>query len=191
MFLQVRIISLELIRIQCFIFSDNPSPFMRHEIARHTKHPSHVVLFNFRGGARVSIKQGWGVKVSGCPDTVGAIDGVEYLAGVLENAETFNVGEVLVPKKVVMMGLCHEDLSAYTKPNSRDYQGKQRYQVSERGDFWIVSNLNESPKKSRMSSGEGENIVIVRMSGGRQGDENQEDREAGEDGNDGGGRGEG
>ena len=142
MFLQVRIISLELIRIQCFIFSDNPSPFMRHEIARHTKHPSHVVLFNFRGGARVSIKQGWGVKVSGCPDTVGAIDGVEYLAGVLENAETFNVGEVLVPKKVVMMGLCHEDLSAYTKPNSRDYHGKQRYQVL---SVWLRGHSSTGP----------------------------------------------
>ena len=89
MFLRVGIISLELIRIKCFIFSDNPSPFMRHEIARLTEHPSHAVLFNFRWGARVSIKERWGVKVSGCPDTLGAIDGVEYLAGVLENAVIF------------------------------------------------------------------------------------------------------
>ena len=29
------------------------------------------------------------MKVSGCPDTLGAIDGVEYLAGVLENAVIF------------------------------------------------------------------------------------------------------
>ena len=97
---------------------------MRHEIARLSKHSSHVVLFNFRGGPRVSIKERWGVKVSGRPDTVGAIDGVEYLAGVLENAQTFQVEEVLVPKKVVMMGLFHEDLSGYTKPNSKDNPGK-------------------------------------------------------------------
>lgn len=132
-------------------------------MARHLRHPSHAVLFNFRGGAGVAGTARWGVNVSGRLSTDSAIDGVDYLATILEDAKNYEVEEILIPKKVVMVGLLHEDLSAFTRPNTVDRSGRQRFKVSERDGFWIVSNMIETQKRARLYSVEQETVIILRL----------------------------
>ena len=72
-------------------FSGISSPFLKHELARHMRHPSHIVLFNLRGNQACSVAENFGLKVSGS-----ALDGAKYFQLLLNDARKFGVEEILV-----------------------------------------------------------------------------------------------
>ena len=150
-------------------------------------HPSHVVLFNFRRGAEEVV--GWGINVSGRRNNAGAVDGVQHFVRILEDAENYGVQEVKIPKKVVLIGIIHEDFSSYTKPKTRDNYGTEKYQVSEQSGYWIVSSLKQGCKKPRLDA-VGQSVVIVKMQGTGEAEEaSDEDNDGARGGERGGGDG--
>ena len=72
-------------------FSGISSPFLKHELARHMRHPSHIVLFNLRWKQACSVAEQFGLKVSGS-----ALDGAKHFQLLLNDARNFGVEEILV-----------------------------------------------------------------------------------------------
>ena len=85
--------------------------------------------------------------MSGRRNNAGAEDGVQHFFRILEDAENYGVEEVKIPKKVVLVGIIHEDFSCYTKPHTKDNYGTEKYQVREQDGYWIVSSLKRGSKK--------------------------------------------
>ena len=132
------------------------SPYLRHELARHQRDPTHVVLFNFRGRVPNYLDK-YGVKVHGRVEN--SIDGVKYFHLLLQDGKKYCAQEVLVPKKCVLIDHVtvhqdlesvpvHQDLSAHTKPSVCDLNGSELIEVSEADEHWVVR-LKQGRKRSR------------------------------------------
>ena len=86
-------------------FSGVTSLYLKHEIARLKRDPSHAVLFNFYCQGKNSDPtwlEDFGVSVSGRHGR-NSIDGVKYFERVLQDGGKYGAHEVLIPKKLILV----------------------------------------------------------------------------------------
>ena len=134
------------------IFPGVSSKYLRHELARHKRNASHVVLFNYRcQGQNQALWESFGVRVHGRGEH--SIDGVKYFEQLLQDGKLYGVEEVNVPKQCILIEKArvykdaqevivhrdHRDLSQYTRPGTRDLNGSELLQVHEHGQNWHIS----------------------------------------------------
>ena len=75
------------------------------------------------------------------------MDGVKHFAVILQDASKYSTEEILVPKKCILIGSEHHDLSPFTKPSIRDFNGVELLQVAESDEHWVLS-LKQGRKRS-------------------------------------------
>ena len=155
-----------------FMFTGIPSLYLRHELGRLKRDPSHLLLFRYRCQGQDSLlwqKLGVGVHGRG----TNSIDGVKYFEQLLLDGRKYGAHEVLVPKTLIIIKsvtlhqnigktLVHQDLSRYTRPGTRALNGSEIIEVTERGKYWVIT-LRKGRKRPREST---EECIVVQASQG-------------------------